>query len=165
MVIDLGNIFVADGSVVPLDLDFDFADVEYLDVYPFKENASFKGNISNRAGVVTLEGCVRCSYTAPCDRCGEICTEPLCVDIEYTLVQRLENDDEKDGFIVVSDKQLDIDEIVLSDLILNVPMKHLCDEDCKGLCMSCGANLNLGECSCKNDDIDPRLAALKELLD
>ena len=57
MVIDLGNIFVADGSVVPLDLDFDFADVEYLDVYPFKENASFKGNISNRAGVVTLEGC------------------------------------------------------------------------------------------------------------
>lgn len=165
MIIDVGNIFVADGSVVPLDLDFDFADVEYRDIYPFKEKAFFKGNVSNRAGAVTLDGCVRCNYTAPCDRCGEICTESLCVDIEYTLVQRLENDDEKDGFIVVSDKQLNIDEIVLSDLILNVPMKHLCDDDCKGLCMNCGANLNLGKCSCKNDDIDPRLAALKELLD
>ncbi len=165
MIIELGNIFVAEGSVIPLDLSFNFSDVEYGGVYPFKENAVLKGGISNRAGVVSLCGSVRCSYTAPCDRCGDDCSESICVDIDYTLVQRLENSDEKDGFIIVSDKQLDIEEIVLSDLILNVPMKHLCSVNCKGLCVNCGTNLNHGQCSCRDDNVDPRLAALKELLD
>ncbi len=165
MIIDVGNTLVADGSVIPLDLSFDFSDFEYGGLFPFKSNVTFVGEIANRAGVVTLSGSVRCKYTAPCDRCGEECSEMLCVDINYTLVQTLANDDEKDGFIVVSNKKLNIDEIVLSDVILNVPMKHLCDYDCKGLCQNCGANLNHGQCDCRDDDIDPRLAALKELLD
>lgn len=164
MIIDLGNIFITDGVAIPLDLSFDFSDVEFGGLLPFPENASLKGEIVNRAGVVTLNGCVRCNYTAPCDRCGEVCSEPLCVDIDYTLVQSLANDGEKDGFIVVSGKKLNIDEIVLSDLILNIPMKHLCSEECKGLCSNCGKNLNSGLCECKQDEIDPRLAALKELL-
>ncbi len=165
MVIELGNIFVTEGKVIELDLDFDFSDVEFGGVLPFKESAHFSGKIANRAGVVTLEGTERCNYTAPCDRCGEICSDKLCVDINYTLVQSLANDDEKDGFIVVSDKKINIKEILLSDLILNVPMKHLCSEDCKGICAGCGKNLNLHRCDCHNDEVDPRLAALKELLD
>ena len=50
-------------------------------------------------------------------------------------------------------------------LFINEPFKVLCDEDCKGLCPSCGANLNQEQCSCGDDtDIDPRMEALKELL-
>ena len=91
--------------------------------------------------------------------------EMIDFDISYTLVQKLENDDEKDGFIVVSEKKIDINEVVLADLILNVPMKHLCNDGCKGLCAGCGKNLNQAECDCKEDKIDPRLAALRQLLD
>ena len=165
MIIDLGNIFVADGESISLDLSFDFSDVEYGGLFPFNEPAVFCGSISNHAGVVTLSGSVRCRYTAPCDRCSEICSDELCCDIDYVLVSALANNDEKDGFIVVSDNKLDIDEVILSDLILNVPMKHLCSADCKGICPQCGANLNTGKCSCRTKEIDPRLAALKELLD
>lgn len=165
MIIELGNIFVADGSIIELDLDFNFDDVEYYGICPFNEKVVLKGEISNHAGLVTLNGNVRCNYIAPCDRCGEICSEMIDFDINYTLVQKLDNDDEKDGFIIVSEKKIDIDEVVLADLILNVPMKHLCNDDCKGLCAGCGKNLNHADCECKEDNIDPRLAALKQLLD
>lgn len=165
MIIELGNIFVADGSIIELNLDFDFADVEYYGINPFVETVCLRGRISNHAGLVTLDGNVRCNYTAPCDRCGEISSEIIDFDLSYTLVQNLVNGDEKDGFIVVSEKKIDISEIVLADLILNVPMKHLCNDDCKGLCAGCGKNLNVADCDCKVDNIDPRLAALKDLLD
>ncbi|MBQ7217580.1 MAG: DUF177 domain-containing protein, partial [Synergistaceae bacterium] len=42
-----------------------------------------------------------------------------------------------------------------------IPTKILCREDCKGLCPNCGADLNYGECSCRNENIDPRLEALR----
>ncbi|MGB9809870.1 MAG: YceD family protein, partial [Caldanaerobacter sp.] len=49
-------------------------------------------------------------------------------------------------------------------VILSLPMKFLCKEDCKGLCPICGTNLNYGSCSCKREDIDPRLEVLSKLL-
>ena len=58
---------------------------------------------------------------------------------------------------------IDID-IVEKAIISTLPIKRLCKEDCKGLCQSCGANLNKEECSCNNEDIDLRLADLKALL-
>ena len=59
---------------------------------------------------------------------------------------------------------IDITEIVEKAIISTLPIKRLCKEDCKGLCQSCGANLNKEECSCNNEDIDLRLADLKALL-
>ena len=50
-----------------------------------------------------------------------------------------------------------------NNILLTLPIKRLCKEDCKGLCQQCGNNLNLSTCQCDNDDIDPRLAKLKDL--
>jgi uncharacterized protein len=47
---------------------------------------------------------------------------------------------------------------------LAIPMKHLCDPECRGLCSHCGVNLNDGQCQCEEIRVDPRLARLKELL-
>ena len=60
--------------------------------------------------------------------------------------------------------ELDLDEVVTTTFILAMDTKNLCSEDCKGLCSRCGADLNDGPCSCK-PDVDPRLAALAQLLD
>ena len=60
---------------------------------------------------------------------------------------------------------IDLDELVMSDLLLTLPMKHLCREDCKGLCAQCGKNLNEGDCGCIKKPVDPRLEALRKLLD
>jgi uncharacterized protein len=48
-------------------------------------------------------------------------------------------------------------------LYLSLPMKPLCQDACKGLCPSCGTNLNRGACDCSNQWIDPRFAALREI--
>ena len=59
---------------------------------------------------------------------------------------------------------IDIGDLVRDIIISAQPTKHLCSEDCKGLCSVCGANLNKTECGCNRESIDPRLAALQELL-
>ena len=53
---------------------------------------------------------------------------------------------------------------MLDNLELNFPSKILCKEDCLGLCQRCGKDLNEGDCGCKDDEIDPRLAPLAKLL-
>ena len=60
--------------------------------------------------------------------------------------------------------KLDLDELVYSEVVVSVPMKHLCKEDCKGICEKCGKNLNEGECGGPKREIDPRLSALADLL-
>jgi uncharacterized protein len=57
---------------------------------------------------------------------------------------------------------IDVAEGVRQNLLLSMPVKHLCDPACKGLCPTCGHDLNEGPCDCEVDDIDPRLEALKE---
>jgi uncharacterized protein len=48
--------------------------------------------------------------------------------------------------------------------VLNMDSRLICSEDCKGVCPRCGKDLNQGSCSCEKE-VDPRLAALKQLLD
>lgn len=63
-------------------------------------------------------------------------------------------------------KFIDIDELIRENLILALPFKLLCQEDCKGLCPQCGANLNKTTCDCPPIETgDPRMAQLKKLLD
>ena len=57
---------------------------------------------------------------------------------------------------------MDLDELVRADLLLELPTKVLCREDCKGLCPKCGKDLNFGPCDCKKE-IDPRWQALSDL--
>ncbi len=64
---------------------------------------------------------------------------------------------------VLDADQMDMREVVREQLLLNLPDQIFCKEDCKGLCQKCGANLNLIDCSCKETEIDPRWAALKNL--
>lgn len=59
---------------------------------------------------------------------------------------------------------IDTDDIIRDQILLNIPMKPLCSEDCKGLCPICGTDLNKFECQCEVKEIDPRMAVLQSLL-
>ena len=61
--------------------------------------------------------------------------------------------------------ELDLGQMVREQFFLAVPMKHLCRQDCAGLCPACGANRNQVACQCVVEDTDPRLVPLKKLLD
>ena len=66
--------------------------------------------------------------------------------------------------MLLEDGCLDLDELFTTALVLSMDSKHVCSEDCKGLCPTCGTDLNQGPCGCRKE-IDPRLAALAQLLD
>ena len=81
----------------------------------------------------------------------------------YKFIVRKDEED-FDDYIVVEGETLDLDELVYSDIVLLTPPKYVCSEDCKGLCPTCGKNLNEGECACDKQHTDPRLEALRQLL-
>ena len=112
---------------------------------------------------------VRARVRAECHRCaGEF---DLALETEFVfVVHRGQNaaptaDSEEDDFIVVpaGDERCDIFPRVREALILELPIKVLCREDCKGVCPSCGANRNDGECGCPRESGDPRWNALRRL--
>ena len=60
------------------------------------------------------------------------------------------------------DEVVDLAEVVRQHLLLALPIAPRCREECRGLCPSCGADLNMGRCPCPQDDIDPRMQVLRQ---
>ena len=79
------------------------------------------------------------------------------------LAEELQNED-NDEIVLLEDGMVDVGDLARTAFILDMDTKTLCSEDCKGLCPRCGADLNLGPCSCKKET-DPRLAVLAKLLE
>jgi uncharacterized protein len=67
------------------------------------------------------------------------------------------------GLAEYRDESIDLGHVVLEQFVLALPMKPLCQDECRGLCPVCGANRNREACECKQEWIDPRLAALADL--
>ncbi len=107
---------------------------------------------------------------AECHRCAAEFDLPVEVEIVLAVHRGQDaappEEDESD-FVVVpaGDVRYDIFPRVREALILELPIKVLCREDCKGICRSCGANLNDGECGCPREGADPRWSALRKLID
>ena len=64
---------------------------------------------------------------------------------------------------VYDGERIDIAELAREQILLNIPTRQLCVENCAGLCEKCGANKNTEDCQCRSEEIDPRWNALKEL--
>ena len=102
----------------------------------------------------------------PCDRCAESYDAPISDSVKIILTKDDELLDQDDVYrINEGTTVVDVTESVRETLILALPEKKLCSQECKGLCAQCGANLNQGECSCDKNQIDPRWEGLKKLLD
>ena len=164
MLLDLKPLFAGSKEFIPVDYSMDLSEVDFYGIKPMKKPIAISGQIVSRAGIV--EAGLTCSveYTAPCDRCGEETKKTYSFKIVRTIVFELENED-TDEMTVVPDMKLDLEEFCYADIIMSLPTKHLCKEDCKGLCPSCGTNFNLGRCDCKTDEETVGgLSALAELL-
>jgi uncharacterized protein len=74
-----------------------------------------------------------------------------------------DNDDINLTYLPPEADKIKLDDDVRDFALLSIPMKKLCKEDCKGLCVKCGKDLNEGPCGCKTEDVDPRWQPLTEL--
>ncbi|MBE6692548.1 MAG: DUF177 domain-containing protein [Ruminococcaceae bacterium] len=149
-----------DGSLSSIEFSVDVPECDFVDE-AVNGSASASGKVTNHSGVILLEGEIKTNLTVECARCGSefIYSEPIPLTAKIT--DKLANEDEEE-FILMTDSAIDVDELVRSALILELPSKYLCREDCKGLCPKCGKNLNEGLCSCDTTDRDPRWDVLKD---
>ncbi len=162
MILELKQIFDIVGEELPVEYSVDLSEYELYGVRPFVTPVLLKGRVYNEAGIVILSYRVDFTLRLPCDRCLETFDRDYSYAFNEVIVP--EESEEHDEYIVAPDARLDLDELCLSDILLNLPSKQLCKEECKGLCPQCGANLNHESCSCSKKEVDPRLAALGELL-
>jgi uncharacterized protein len=118
------------------------------------------GMITNTGGQLIIKGTIKAKLLLKCSRCLE--------KFEYNLVtsfeEELSNEENEEDVIFVEGDILDMTDIVVNNILLSLPMKFVCSENCKGLCPKCGRNINIHECSCVDENLDPRLAVLKDLL-
>ena len=113
-----------------------------------------------------LKGEAEFSLFIPCDRCLEFVKYPFHLIFERELDLNLTAEDR----IAALEEQpylqgynLDVDQLVRDELLLNLPMKVLCAEDCKGICNRCGANLNYETCGCDRSSPDPRMSVIQDI--
>jgi len=135
------------------------------------EPAAVKGQIRLSGHDVVVNGHIDTRAQVDCDRCLKPVEMPVSADFEleyitgsdYESSQAAELTEAEMSVSVFDGEAIDVDEIVKEQILLAVPTRMLCREDCKGICPECGMDKNTGECQCVTDDIDPRWAALKNL--
>ncbi|HEX6045982.1 MAG TPA: DUF177 domain-containing protein [Pyrinomonadaceae bacterium] len=133
--------------------------------------ASVKGTVKRAGNDVCVNGHVDARVQVECDRCLKPVELPVSADFDLEYITGAEYEsssaaalsEEELAVSVFDGDAIDVDEIVKEQILLAVPARTLCREDCKGICPECGMDLNTGQCNCAADEVDPRWAALKSL--
>ena len=164
MILDLKKVFQGDGESCSFNYRLDMSTDDIDGYHPFVSPVTVKGTVKGQNGFALLNAKASFDFSMPCNRCMVQTNKKYNYDFSHTLVLSLENEDD-DKYIKVTDYKLDLDGLIRADILLELPSKFLCSGNCKGLCPICGKNLNNGTCSCETHQIDPRLEALKKLID
>ncbi len=163
MLLQLRPLFMGEISSMPIDTELDFSKESFQGGTPFETPVKVQGTVTASADVVMLRAEISFTFVGECDRCLRRFERSYRLPLERILVDQL-HDDENDEFILLQQYQLQLDELVLAEMLLELPYKSLCREDCRGLCPLCGKDLNDGFCGCKPETGDPRLQVLKQLI-
>lgn len=130
-----------------------------------------KGRLDKVEKDVIIRGNLKTGVEITCSRCLAPFHLPIAVRMEVEFRIREKDPDEEEVELKEENievyyytrNEIDLSDAVKDQVLLAIPMKPLCHEDCKGLCKQCGADLNDGPCDCPGEDIDPRLQVLKTL--
>ena len=165
MLLGLAQIMDRPGQSISFSTSVDLSDLLYGTTYPVSEPVVAEGSVRNTAGVLVMTGSVKTCIHGVCDRCASDFDMNLEFPIDIVLVKELANEENEDEWVFpLEGDAADLEEIVRTVFVLNMDSQLLCKPDCKGICCRCGKNLNHEACSCQKE-LDPRFAALRQLLD
>jgi uncharacterized protein len=175
MIINVARIRKDFGSSEEFNLD---VEIKSLDVsgeaVEFTRPVDVQVRATNLGTAILLQGRIQTEVKLTCSRCLE--SFHLGVDTEFAeemvhvsdvpaYIADHPESEEEENYSVYSADELELTPRIIEHLVLALPMKPLCFEECKGLCPKCGRNLNLdGQCNCDLRQVDPRLAGLAKLL-
>ena len=129
------------------------------------------GELRKNAAKTDVRGSIKAPVEIECTRCLTPVKRELDIVFDVDFIDRELFPDSKETHLESSDletdvidgNELDLTQVAREQILLNLPEQVLCREDCKGICPTCGNDLNEGDCTCSDDNIDPRWAALKDL--
>ncbi|MCL2402328.1 MAG: DUF177 domain-containing protein [Oscillospiraceae bacterium] len=163
MLIDLREIINIPGGRVRFDYEPDLSDAVGGSIVHVEKPAHAVGQVANNAGVLTFSAEVDAVCICVCARCLTEFSLPVHKLISAYITKGGEDGENHEGYLLQGD-MVDADEIIITEFVLDMEDTLLCSPDCAGLCEKCGADLNKGPCECKTE-VDPRFAALQQLLD
>lgn len=161
-----------------LNLQFSLAEESFPDLISGKgeidvslRRVDVSGSVRKVRQGIFFAGTLDVVLETPCSRCLETACLSLRTDFNYTLLPEAATGKEE---VELRTEDLDVDyyagevidltPMIFEQVMLQVPMKALCNELCKGFCPRCGINLNTAGCDCRNDLIDERLTVLKNFI-
>jgi uncharacterized protein len=150
---------IDEGAVVTVD------ETEFFDVpasYGLTKDAvscDVRGALTRRGDSYDFKGSIEAVLPLRCARCLRDTSAAFSLDVSERFKK-----DADDELLRFENDTVDLKPIMIAILLLNIPMKTLCEDECKGLCGKCGFNLNEGEHDCDGAEIDPRFAALKPFI-
>jgi uncharacterized protein len=152
-------------SYVPGSIDYGTTEVKQVEPLEVTATAELVD------GQIRVAGELETKIEMVCARCLDPVVEDIHRDFDLLYQplptgtrheeERLKDDDTEIGFF--EGEGLFLADVLKEQVLLSLPMKVICQSDCRGLCPSCGANLNHEECRCETHSIDPRLAPLARL--
>lgn len=168
MLIDLSELLsVNDKSAdVQADIEMDRFQSKMAD-YFISKKAPLQIRLTNTGKrMIRIETVIDITLLIPCDRCLE--------DVEYNLnievnkeINMNESDKDRiqslDELSYIKENSLDVERFVYNEILVHLPMKVLCNENCKGICNRCGANLNSQTCNCDTTELDPRMSKIRDI--
>jgi uncharacterized protein len=168
MLINLSELFTLDGKEKDYTAEIDMNLFHGPTAgYPFVSKEPVHLHVKNLGDrKLLITGNMKFSLNIPCDRCLEPVEVPFDLEIENeadlskTDEERLDDLDEQP---YISGYNLDVEQLLSNELLLNLPMKVLCKEDCKGICNRCGTNLNYSSCDCDRSSPDPRMSVIQDI--
>ena len=165
MLLGLRDIIHNPGASVSFSERVDLSDLQFGTSYPVSEPVLAVGTVRNTADVLMMKGTITTCLHGVCDRCTAEFTRNVELPLDVVLVEEFSDEDNEDeGVFPLEADSADLEDIVRTVFVLNMDSKMLCKPDCKGLCCGCGKNLNEEVCVCQKE-LDPRFAALRQLLD
>jgi uncharacterized protein len=162
MKINVSDIIKTEGAGLDVHFCDDLLELREFDTsVEYKPSFEFTGRITNLGGQLKLSGKLHFEFSANCLRCLERVETIKDIEVEESFVE-VSKANEADAY-TFEGNAVDIDKPLMDNIILALPMKIICSEDCKGLCESCGTNLNFENCNCDESKIvDPRMEILKD---
>lgn len=178
MNLDLSNLFDRIETVYPFDGEIEDHDLnELVQDYIINEPIKFSGQIIKTLDGFYMDMNIEYSCESKCARCLKAVKSTVKTslsgkleDYEESYSEEVNEDEEmgldqlKDQPIYYKNGSLALDEYVLMEVTSSLPMRTICSDDCKGLCVKCGIDLNEETCDCDTDFIDPRLEKLKNFV-
>ncbi len=164
MIINISEILANPSAQKSFNVNLDLSGISFKGrTFPVSEKSPFCLNISREDKILHISGATEVKVLIPCDRCLDDVEFTFPISIDESVKLDGDSGGDNDELYYIDGCMLDVDKLVCDEIVVALPTKVLCKEDCKGLCSVCGTNLNHGSCDCDTETLDPRMAAIKDI--